>query len=136
MREEYADHSEGRPSADRFQGREKQAQEQSEGWRDYLDFGSRLEGGGVYRCRAKFKCEKPLKLDAVSFEIKGVGEVNVSDLTCNELKVALRGVGSADIHVACDYLSAQMGGVGECHFERKRRTRRYFQRRHRRRKYR
>ena len=41
----------GRPSADRFQGREKQAQEQSEGWRDYLDFGSRLEGGGVYRCR-------------------------------------------------------------------------------------
>ena len=51
VREEYADHSEGRPSADRFQGREKQAQEQSEGWRDYLDFGSRLEGGGVYRCR-------------------------------------------------------------------------------------
>ena len=27
----------------------------------------------------EFKCEKPLKLDAVSFEIKGVGEVNVSD---------------------------------------------------------
>lgn len=52
-REKYvnADHSEGRSSADRFQGREKQAQEQSEGWRDYLDFGSRLEGGGVYRCR-------------------------------------------------------------------------------------
>ena len=44
----------------------------------------------------EFKCEKPLKLDAVSFEIK----------------VALRGVGSADIHVACDYLSAKMGGVG------------------------
>ena len=48
----------------------------------------------------------------MSFEIKGVGEVNVFDLTCNELKVALRGVGSADIHVACDYLSAKMGGVG------------------------
>ena len=61
----------------------------------------------------EFKCEKPLKLDAVSFEIKGVGEVNVSDLTCNELKVALRGVGSADIHVTCDYLSAKMGGVGD-----------------------
>ena len=60
----------------------------------------------------EFKCEKPLKLDAVSFEIIGVGEVNVSDLTCNELNVALRGVVSADIHVTCDYLSAKMGGVG------------------------
>ena len=55
----------------------------------------------------EFNCEKPLKLDEVSFEVKGVGEVNVADLTCNVLKVALRGVGSADIH-----LSAQMGGVG------------------------
>lgn len=60
----------------------------------------------------EFNCEKPLKLDEVSFEVKGVGEVNVADLTCNVLKVALRGVGSADIHVVCDYLSAQMGGVG------------------------
>ena len=57
----------------------------------------------------EFNCEKPLKLDEVSFEVKGVGEVNVADLTCNVLKVALRGVGSADIHVVCDYLSAQMG---------------------------
>ena len=61
----------------------------------------------------EFKCEKPLKLDEVSFEVKGVGEVNVSDLTCDELKVTLRGVGSADIHVACDYLSAKMSGVGD-----------------------
>ena len=61
----------------------------------------------------EFKCEKSLKLDEVSFEVKGVGEVHVSDLTCNELKVALRGVGSADIHVACDYLSAKMSGVGD-----------------------
>ncbi|WP_455589209.1 GIN domain-containing protein [Bacteroides rodentium] len=61
----------------------------------------------------QFNCEKPLKLDEVSFEVKGVGEVNVSDLTCNELKVALRGVGSADIHVTCDYLTAKMSGVGD-----------------------
>ena len=27
--------------------------------------------------------------------------------------MALRGVGSADIHVVCDYLSAKVGGVGE-----------------------
>ncbi|WP_455608080.1 GIN domain-containing protein [Bacteroides rodentium] len=60
----------------------------------------------------QFNCEKPLKLDEVSFEVKGVGEVNVSDLTCNELKVALRGVGSADIHVTCDYLTAKMSCVG------------------------
>lgn len=61
----------------------------------------------------EFNCEKPLKLDEVSFEVKGVGEVNVSDLTCDELKVALRGVGSADIHVVCDYLTARMSGVGD-----------------------
>lgn len=48
-----------------------------------------------------------------SNEVKGVGEVNVSDLTCDELKVALRGVGSADIHVVCDYLTARMSGVGD-----------------------
>lgn len=47
------------------------------------------------------------------FEVKGVGEVNVSDLTCDELKVTLRGVGSADIHVVCDYLTARMSGVGD-----------------------
>ena len=28
-----------------------------------------------------------MKLDEVSFEVKGVGEVNVSDLTCDELKL-------------------------------------------------
>ena len=61
----------------------------------------------------EFNCEKPLKLDEVSFEVKGVGEVNVSDLTCDELKVTLRGVGSADIHVVCDYLTARMSGVGD-----------------------
>ena len=61
----------------------------------------------------EFNCEKPLKLDEVSFEVKGVGEVNVADLTCNVLKVALRGVGSADIHVVCDYLTARMSGVGD-----------------------
>ena len=42
----------------------------------------------------EFNCEKPLKLEEVSFEVKGVGEVNVSDLTCDELKVTLRGVGT------------------------------------------
>lgn len=31
----------------------------------------------------------------------------------NRVKVALRGVGSADIHVVCDYLTARMSGVGD-----------------------
>ena len=38
----------------------------------------------------EFNCEEPLKLDELSFEVKGVGEVHVSDLTCRELRVALR----------------------------------------------
>jgi len=61
----------------------------------------------------EFNCEEPLKLDKLEFEVKGVGDVHVKDLTCRDLRVALRGVGSADIHVVCDYLSAKVGGVGE-----------------------
>ena len=60
----------------------------------------------------EFNCEKPLKLDEVSFEAKGVGEVNVSDLTCDELKVTLRGVGSADIHVVCRLFDCRMRWCG------------------------
>ena len=46
--------------------------------------------------------------DLKKVEFTGVGEFN-----CDELKVALRGVGSADIHVVCDYLTARMSGVGD-----------------------
>ena len=59
-----------------------------------------------------FNCEKPLKLDDVKFEVEGVGKLNIEDLTCNNLKVRLEGVGKADIHVHCDYLSASLDGVG------------------------
>ena len=79
------------------------------GFKDRKNKSKKVEFTGV----GEFNCEKPLKLDEVSFEVKGVGEVNVSDLTCDELKVALRGVGSADIHVVCDYLTARMSGVGD-----------------------
>ena len=95
-----------------FKDTEKQEHEKSERWRDHLDSApdlKKVEFTGV----GEFNCEKPLKLDEVSFEVKGVGEVNVSDLTCDELKVTLRGVGSADIHVVCDYLTARMSGVGD-----------------------
>ena len=51
--------------------------------------------------------------DLEMVEFIGVGDVHVKDLTCRDLRVALRGVGSADIHVVCDYLSAKVGGVGE-----------------------
>ncbi|ADV44053.1 GIN domain-containing protein [Bacteroides helcogenes] len=59
-----------------------------------------------------FNCEKPLKLNAVKFQIEGVGKVNVKDLTCRTLKVELDGVGKAAINVDCDYLSADVDGVG------------------------
>lgn len=59
-----------------------------------------------------FNCDAPLKLDDVKFQVEGVGKVNVKDLTCHSLKVDLEGVGNADIHVNCDYLSAHLGGVG------------------------
>lgn len=60
-----------------------------------------------------FNCKERLKLDEVAFSVRGVGEVNVSDLICNKLEVGLRGVGSADVHVVCDYLSARMSGIGD-----------------------
>lgn len=60
-----------------------------------------------------FNCKERLNLDEVEFLLKGVGEVNVSDLICDKLGVGLYGVGSADIHVVCDYLSARMSGIGE-----------------------
>lgn len=59
-----------------------------------------------------FNCETPLKLDDVTFEVEGVGKLNIDDLTCNNLKVQLEGVGKANIHVHCDYLSASLDGVG------------------------
>ena len=59
-----------------------------------------------------FNCDAPLKLDDVKFQVEGIGKVNVKDLTCHSLKVNLEGVGKADIHVNCDYLSAHLDGVG------------------------
>lgn len=59
-----------------------------------------------------FNCEEPLKVDDLKFQISGVGQANVEDLTCNTLKVSMSGVGKADIHVNCDYLRASMSGVG------------------------
>lgn len=59
-----------------------------------------------------FHCEGPLRLDRVRFQVEGVGKVYVEDLTCRTLKVELEGVGKARIHVHCDYLSADMDGVG------------------------
>lgn len=59
-----------------------------------------------------FNCEEPLKLNDVKFDINGVGQAKVKDLTCNTLKVSMSGVGKADVHVNCDYLHASMSGVG------------------------
>ena len=59
-----------------------------------------------------FNCKEPLKLNDVKFEIEGVGEVDVEDLTCNTLVVQMEGVGGADIHVNCNRLDARMEGVG------------------------
>lgn len=67
-----------------------------------------LEFSGV----GNFNCNEPLKLDNVKFQIEGVGNLNVKDLICHNLKVGLEGVGKADIHVNCDYLSADIDGVG------------------------
>ncbi len=69
----------------------------------------KVEFAGV----GSFHCDTPLKVDEVKFDVEGVGKVNISDLTCRKLRVALQGVGSADIHVTCDYLSASLDGVGK-----------------------
>lgn len=59
-----------------------------------------------------FNCKTPLKLDDVKFEVEGVGNLYVKDLTCTSLSVSMEGVGDADIHVNCDHLRASVEGVG------------------------
>lgn len=59
-----------------------------------------------------FNCKSPLKLENVKFNIEGVGKLNISDLTCDKFILNLGGVGNADVHVNCDFLKADVGGVG------------------------
>ncbi len=59
-----------------------------------------------------FNCKESLKLNDVKFQVEGVGKLKVEDLSCRSLKVGLEGVGSAEVHVTCDYLSAKLDGVG------------------------
>ncbi|MEL5896240.1 DUF2807 domain-containing protein [Bacteroides sp. GD17] len=93
-----------------FKDKNKQTRNRNDGVTIYLSAPNLkgVEFSGV----GSFNCEKPLKLDDVKFEVEGVGKLNIEDLTCNNLKVRLEGVGKADIHVHCDYLSASLDGVG------------------------
>lgn len=93
-----------------FKNGDKQSRNRNDGVTIYLSAPSlkEVEFSGV----GSFNCEKPLKLDDVKFEVEGVGKLNIADLTCNNLRVELEGVGKANIHVHCDYLSANLDGVG------------------------
>lgn len=93
-----------------FKGDDKQSRNRKDGVIIYLSAPDlkEVEFTGV----GSFNCETPLKLDDVTFEVEGVGKLNIDDLTCNNLKVQLEGVGKANIHVHCDYLSASLDGVG------------------------
>lgn len=93
-----------------FKDGDKETRNRKEGVTIYLSAPDlkEVEFTGV----GSFNCEEPLKLDDVKFQIEGVGKLNVSDLTCRSLKVGLEGVGKANIHVNCDYLSAKLDGVG------------------------
>lgn len=59
-----------------------------------------------------FNCDTPLKLGDVKFKVEGVGKINVKDLICRNLSVSMEGVGKAEIHVNCEYLRANIDGVG------------------------
>ena len=56
----------------------------------------------------EFNCEKPLKLDEVSFEVKGVGEVNVSDF----LTARMSGVGDVTLSGTAGHADISKGGIG------------------------
>lgn len=88
----------------------KQRRSHDEGVTIYLSAPNlkKMEFTGV----GSFNCNESLKLNHVKFQIKGVGKVNVKTLTCKSLKVDLQGVGEVDIHVACEYLSASIDGLG------------------------
>lgn len=66
----------------------------------------------VFMGVGSFVNKTPLKLDNVAFSMQGVGNLDVNDLTCNTLKIALEGVGKVDVNVYCKYLKVKAEGVG------------------------
>lgn len=60
-----------------------------------------------------FHCDERLTADDIRFDIDGVGKVSIADLHCRSLQVKINGVGSTDIHVNSQDLTADFEGVGK-----------------------
>lgn len=59
-----------------------------------------------------FDAKETLKLKNITFELDGVGNCNVKNLRCDELKLDVDGVGNMKINVDCRNIKAEVNGVG------------------------
>ena len=59
-----------------------------------------------------FTADKTLKLKNVAFELDGVGNCNVKDLRCDDVKLNVDGVGNIKLNVNCRMINAKVDGVG------------------------
>lgn len=67
----------------------------------------------IFRGVGSFYCGEALQLDGdLRIDVQGVGEVNMDDLHCRNLRLTLQGVGNATVKVDCDYVDASLSGMG------------------------
>lgn len=59
-----------------------------------------------------FDTKETLKLNKIIFELDGVGNCNVKNLRCDELKLDVDGVGNMKMNVNCRNINAKVNGVG------------------------
>lgn len=59
-----------------------------------------------------FDAKEKLNLKNIAFELDGVGNCNVKNLHCDELKLDVDGVGNMKMNVDCGLIKAKVDGVG------------------------
>lgn len=59
-----------------------------------------------------FNAKVPLKLKNITFKLNGVGNCEVKNLRCDEVQLAVNGVGNMEMNVNCNTVKAKVTGVG------------------------
>ena len=59
-----------------------------------------------------FNARESLKLKNITFKLDGVGNCEVKNLRCDEVKLIVDGVGNMEMNVNCNTVKAKVDGVG------------------------
>lgn len=68
-----------------------------------------IEINGIARFRVYSKWES----DSPVFNINGIGEIDIKNLECKKVEVAVTGIGEAEINVHCDSIKVTNNGIGK-----------------------